>query len=245
MLWEILAGERLFASDSHVELVKKIRTAEIPPPRARRATVPASLDGIVMRGLQRRPEERYATALDMARALEETGTAGTRREVGAWVRAVAGGEIDARASKIEGSVGTSEDASPVATEIVGEPPPARVLLFDVRDGDEPPPRRPRRARAALAGVTVAALGGSALLWFSMSGSQRMPSVAREAAQETLDATAPPPPVRVAPADPSTIASAAPPKPPRRRHIAKPTQPDCDPPFIIDADGHKMFKESCL
>jgi hypothetical protein len=246
VLWEILAGERLFTSDSHVELVKKIRTAEIPPPSARRATVPPSLDGVAMRGLQRRPEDRYATALDMARALEETGTAGPRREVGAWVRAVAGGEIDARVAQIEGSVSASGDASPVATEVVGEAPPARALLFDVRASDEgtPPPSRPRRARAALAGIAVAALGGSGLLWLSMSGSQRMPPVASAVVRETLDAAAPPP-VRASPADPSTPASAAPAKPPRRRHLAKPTQPDCDPPFIIDAEGHKMFKEQCL
>jgi eukaryotic-like serine/threonine-protein kinase len=82
VLWEILTGERLFKGDNAVALSKLLH-ARVAPPSTLNAAVPAALDAIVMRALQRRCNERFATAYDMASALEDyIHSAGnrTRRE---------------------------------------------------------------------------------------------------------------------------------------------------------------------
>src|SRR5262249_36997983 len=64
ILWELLAGRRLFYRSGTTEalLIDKLFRAKIPRPSAHNEHVPRGVDGIVLRGLARDPEERYATA---------------------------------------------------------------------------------------------------------------------------------------------------------------------------------------
>ncbi len=82
VLWEILTGERLFRGDNAITL-SKLLLAEVDLPSSRSTLVPAALDEIVMCALRRDASERYATAYEMANALEDFihGTGGrVRRE---------------------------------------------------------------------------------------------------------------------------------------------------------------------
>jgi tRNA A-37 threonylcarbamoyl transferase component Bud32 len=71
VMHEALSLEHLFAGDSDLGTVKKIMEMEIPVPSSKRADVPEELDRIVMRALERDRERRYASAAEMARALDE------------------------------------------------------------------------------------------------------------------------------------------------------------------------------
>ncbi|MBZ0119097.1 MAG: protein kinase, partial [Sandaracinaceae bacterium] len=68
-LWELLALKRLFGRRSDAELVLAVVGDTIEPPSSVQPTVPAALDAIVMRALQRDPDARYPTARAMSREL--------------------------------------------------------------------------------------------------------------------------------------------------------------------------------
>ena len=67
---ELLTGRRLFARDSYMASLRAITEEEIAPPSTVRAGVPAELDAIVMKLLEREPEERIASAELVAEELE-------------------------------------------------------------------------------------------------------------------------------------------------------------------------------
>ena len=70
-LWEISVNRRLFKQDSDVETVRAIHRARVPDPRQIFADYPERLARVLMRALARDVDERYATAAEMARDLEE------------------------------------------------------------------------------------------------------------------------------------------------------------------------------
>ena len=70
MLWELLAGRKLFRGKSEFETLKNVSDMEVPAPSSLRPDVPPELDRIIARVLARDPAERYATGQEMAEALE-------------------------------------------------------------------------------------------------------------------------------------------------------------------------------
>jgi len=71
VLHEILTGKRLFRSNSDYTSSRMVLELEIQPPSVHNPEIPPELDAIVMRALKRRREDRYATAGEMATALEQ------------------------------------------------------------------------------------------------------------------------------------------------------------------------------
>jgi serine/threonine-protein kinase len=69
VLWEVLAGEKLFKDKDPLKLVGTIRDMEIPDLADLRADLPARLRDIIRKALRRNPIERYASSRDMARDL--------------------------------------------------------------------------------------------------------------------------------------------------------------------------------
>lgn len=104
VLWEVLTGRRLFAASDdagdHFNLIPKILEADIDPP-SEAADIPRVLDGIVMRGLNRRPDARYATAREFAVALEDTVGVASNRQIGEWVESVVADELAERARQVQ------------------------------------------------------------------------------------------------------------------------------------------------
>lgn len=90
VLWEALAGRRLFAGETDVEIAQRVSSAPIPPISAIVPTL-APLDAALARALARDPEARFASARDMAAAIEDCGVLiASQRAVGETVRALAG-----------------------------------------------------------------------------------------------------------------------------------------------------------
>jgi serine/threonine-protein kinase len=89
LLWETLAGERLFGGNSEGEVVTKILGGKIPRPGERRPGLGPELEEVVMKGLAPDPADRYATARDMAAALLRCCPPADPTAVGDWVRGLA------------------------------------------------------------------------------------------------------------------------------------------------------------
>ncbi len=62
--------------------------------------LPDALDGIVLHGLERDPDRRFATAREFALALEQYGPLAPASEVGAWVQQTAGPALSERSTRI-------------------------------------------------------------------------------------------------------------------------------------------------
>src|SRR5690606_26214185 len=71
ILWELLAGRRLFLGETDFQTVKQVQAAEVPPLSSIRKDVPRELDTILSRALSRNKARRYRTARDLARNLTD------------------------------------------------------------------------------------------------------------------------------------------------------------------------------
>lgn len=69
VLWEVLAGQRLFRRDKDLDTLKAVMACEVPPLSETRPDLPADLVSAVHRALERKPEARFKNARQMARAL--------------------------------------------------------------------------------------------------------------------------------------------------------------------------------
>lgn len=124
VLWEMLTGKRLFAeADSDLARMHLALNGEIPPPSRTRPELARELDEIVLRGLSRDPAQRFASARDMAQALERVAQPAAARDVARWVEAKAGEVVRLRAQSF------GEFDLSVATELPGQASP---LAFEDR-----------------------------------------------------------------------------------------------------------------
>ncbi|MCP3142598.1 serine/threonine-protein kinase [Pyxidicoccus xibeiensis] len=71
VLWEMLTGGRLFDGDSEVAVLRAVQQSAIAPPARLNPDVPADLDAIVVRALDRDPAARFQTAGELERALAQ------------------------------------------------------------------------------------------------------------------------------------------------------------------------------
>jgi serine/threonine-protein kinase len=100
VLWEGLAGQRLFGADSPGATVTNVLDKPIVAPSTFNADVPAAVDAVVLRGLSRHADLRFATARDMAVALEQACPPATAHEIGEWVEHEAGDAVRGRAALV-------------------------------------------------------------------------------------------------------------------------------------------------
>lgn len=75
VLWELLAGERLFTGDTDGALAVSAAAGPVQSPHDIDETVPVPIDDVCMRALCKSPEDRWPTAAAFAEALEDAATA--------------------------------------------------------------------------------------------------------------------------------------------------------------------------
>ncbi|WP_437994332.1 serine/threonine-protein kinase [Sorangium sp. So ce145] len=100
VLWEALAGRRLFDGGDEGDIIRAVLEEPILPPSSLAAHVPPALDAIVLRALERNPEGRYPTARELAVAIEDAVPLASPRAVGEWVEALAGDALARRAARV-------------------------------------------------------------------------------------------------------------------------------------------------
>jgi serine/threonine protein kinase len=71
VMWEMLAGRRLFNGKDELTVIQLVRTAQIPAPSVYNMNCPVELDEIVIKALQRYRDDRWETAGAMRLALDE------------------------------------------------------------------------------------------------------------------------------------------------------------------------------
>ncbi len=111
VLWELLVGQRLFPGENDANVLERVLFREVDRPNSRGASIPTALEEVVMRGLARDPAERFSTARDMARAIEEALPIATSAEVGEWLEDLVGDALSERQRKVT-EIESSSDIHP-------------------------------------------------------------------------------------------------------------------------------------
>src|SRR3984885_5817568 len=71
ILWELLAGQRLFLGDTDFQTVKKVQAAAVPSISTINRKVPQELEKIIAKSLARDPQQRYTKARDLGMELSK------------------------------------------------------------------------------------------------------------------------------------------------------------------------------
>jgi serine/threonine protein kinase len=79
VFYELLTGEQPFQADNRKELLERIASRELRPPRQLDDTIPRELDRICLKALSRRPADRYSTAIDLAEDLRQWADGGAEK----------------------------------------------------------------------------------------------------------------------------------------------------------------------
>ncbi len=161
VVWELLAGRRLFSGETDVEVLNQLLFEPIPRLKDHAPTLPSMLEQTVMRALDRDPNARYATAMQFADAIERAtrmlGGPANHRVVAAFIQKVAGERIARERGRIAAGIPLSEAASTgnfKALDATGTPVMrARTPLpsHDARDLREPRSMRPRLRAPTMGG----------------------------------------------------------------------------------------------
>jgi serine/threonine-protein kinase len=192
VLFEALTGERMFKGDRETAQLLQISRGEIRVPSEVNPAL-APFDPIVRKASARMASQRYATAREMARALEDCAPPASAHDVGEWVEMVAGQIISERTKRVmEIESGGRLDRDSVRSSLQSEL--ARSSIPDAESSgvssgisarrSVPEPTAPTRAEGSVArrrrvpiaigvGVFVLLVGGAALA-FALRGSGSPP-----------------------------------------------------------------------
>ncbi len=234
VLWELLAGRKLFRGQSDFQTLKNVAEMEVPPPSSIRRDVPPELDRIVARALARDPAERYPTGQALADDLDGVLEAMRHqpRALPELLRELFGAELTSRqipttmltnemlaACRAESSSsgGSATDSTPIAASRTPAPVPDDDYSISIGVGA--PVRPPSRWLS-----WVAASIGTATLLLLL--------VARGGGGRSQGATLPAPPpvvsIGVAPAEPAPTPAGKIDPPPSRVAAAAEDQGKAEP-----------------
>jgi len=147
VLWECLAGRRLFFGQNDGEVLRNLLVHPIPRLKELVPEIPEALDAAVMKSLARDPDERYANASQMAEELEEAGGSvgiASARAVGAFVREIAGQRIESlhAAARAAGADSSTSAVRPVTRTKLPTDPERTAVRDEPAKPLELPPGAP-------------------------------------------------------------------------------------------------------
>jgi serine/threonine-protein kinase len=99
VLFESLTNVRMFAGEQEAAAIKRIIQNDLRMPSTIAPEL-APFDAIVARAAAGEAKDRFPTAFDMARTLEQVMTPATPAEVGEWVQRLGAGVLDERAKMV-------------------------------------------------------------------------------------------------------------------------------------------------
>lgn len=207
ILHEALAGRRLFDAGEEAALFSQIVEEPVAPPSRTNSEISAELDAIVMRALDRHPDRRFATAREMAIALEAASTRASASVIAAWVTTAAAEALAKREVLI-----AEMDRRDGANGPTVRAPSASVVFLDAAVPIAPTSREasPSRKRRTAAVVVAAALAAAIAGVVVAARPVAVADTASTPVTPAPSAPAVPPPVEAAPAvAASTPAAAAP------------------------------------
>jgi serine/threonine-protein kinase len=146
-LWESTTGRRLFKRDTDLETIRAIQKAEIPDPRTFvEGLYPDELWEIERRALAKNPDDRYASAGELAHDLESflehRARADMRQTLAAWLEELFPGEAAKQRQWLSRAGKPDAPTTMFPPAPVAEAPPvvsARVRKRASEPDSEPPP----------------------------------------------------------------------------------------------------------
>ena len=264
VLWEMLTGRRLFDGETEAIVLARAIEGTVEPPSSHNAFLEPAVDGIVLRGLARDPEMRYATAREMALAIEQTIGLASPSEVGEWVESVSGDELLRRAqtiSAIEVAAlnQSNEPKIALAKSPISEPHSQVSSISVSRPAVSVPPQKKKSPKLMLLLFAILAMFGGTLGTIAMKNVLAGPF---HGEPNKLEAEGKRPIVMLGPTEMAKkergeltinpVVMNSPPVQPFRqplRPVVPPPPPppkkDCDPPYTIDSvTGHRKYKSWC-
>ena len=268
ILFELLTGEPPFTGDTMPELAMRITYAE---PSQIAAGLPQGLMQAIARCLEKDREQRFQTVGELALVLKEFGPRHARRSVErvlATLAAAGLSPIDAVPSSTRLVIAPRElpeEIRPPASAAHAEPaqpPPRRkgaavvgalvvaalvaaAIFLVSRPGPRPgatevPASMVRAVESSSA--ALASASSSATVADARTGADSAPVPAVPAPVASAAAPVPAVPAPVASAEAPPLRPSA---PSGRGTAAPAANPECRPPFYIDAVGHRQYKPECL
>lgn len=146
IMFECLAGRRPYLGDTYEQVIIAICTAETPSLRSLAPEVPTALTDVVMRALSRDREARYASALELARALRDAAP-----ELAASIPPSLDPTTDRR-----------DRAEPQSQDQPDRAPPTDVSWSSADRAATSPARRRRRVLLGVVGATTALIAVAAV-----------------------------------------------------------------------------------
>jgi serine/threonine protein kinase len=124
VVWEALAGKRLFRAKSEPETVQRVLLYEAPPISREVPELGTHLDAALATALAKTPQERFATAQALGAALEVSakaaGLIASHSEVAAFVAELAGELLEGRRMQVRARL----SQEPGLLSLMGAPPPS-------------------------------------------------------------------------------------------------------------------------
>jgi serine/threonine-protein kinase len=239
VLWELLTGRRLFDAESEAQVLAAVLCGSIEPPSAFRADVLPELDAVVMRGLERQRDKRFATAAEMVEALDRAVECAEAEVVSQVLKAFSADSLARRAALVARAE-QSADVPEVAVSSERETVDSRGGAGFSR----------RWLAATLVGVAIFAAFGLAFAYRAVRAPASAPIEA------STGVTSPPPPPEIAPstatpiaAEPAPVASVVSRPSLRVRTVTpvKKASPAAHPcaAVIVDDAGIRRYNRDCM
>ncbi len=195
VVWEAVTQKRLFTGESEAQILMKILRGAIDPPSDHAAGISRAWDEIAERALALSADRRYATAREMALAIEAAFPGAPASQIGEWVADLAKERLAERAAWVAEVERTpkSDDDAPASTagRVSASVAPATSAIVSVDSAKrlvegaelaDSPLRRPRSRVRRTIGVAAAA---GALLGLGLGLSRGLATTtARDGAEAT-------------------------------------------------------------
>jgi serine/threonine-protein kinase len=215
ILWELLTSRRLVQGETDIAMIYQVTEREANTPREWNPAIPEVIAKVCLKALEKKAEDRYASAADFMAALEDAARAAefepaTPRAVGNYVRGLA---LHRSAADHEADYRRRSqlDLNGQAAESSGSTSMLNLVGSSSRRFDSP--KRPMMVMVAAASVVMLV---GVFLWLGFSGSNRPAQTSgtnsmQESTQSRPVPTPTPTPVLVKTtpqAEPAVVASAA-------------------------------------
>ncbi len=116
VLWEVLAGRRLFKAENEAATLSRVISEPIPNLAKLVPELPEAIVAVCARALERDPAARFPTCAEFAEALEEAAQEAdeliTAKQVAAYVAEVMGGAISQKREAVRAWLTRSEPGQP-------------------------------------------------------------------------------------------------------------------------------------
>jgi serine/threonine-protein kinase len=205
VLWEMLAGRRLYHAQEDAAVVYQILEGRHPALREFVPGLPPALEAAVNKALAVDPSQRFANASEMAEELERVVPPAAEREVARWVASTAPGALERQASLMNEIEGSEPFCGPLPASVPPGPSDSTDSVLRSANSasfqldttsaihtDARPRSRRRGLQTGLVATVVLVVASIAVWTFSRHGQEASPSAEGDVSASRSEAVWTPP-----------------------------------------------------